>query len=187
MKADRDEPIKTAAKAYCEGKLVPSRVTPEDFFENEKARLYNKATTEITDRLSNVDRNALIARMATTAAVLKENMPHYFWVGFYFCGRENMTVGPYQGPPACAIIPYGGVCGEAADKKITIIVPNVHEKVGHIACDDRSNSEMVVPLLSRDSSVRAVFDVDSAHLDAFGEGDQRYVESLMGIVMGNQI
>lgn len=184
MKANRDEPIKTAVEAYFESQGSPTGVTLETFFNAAKKRLYTQAMTDITDRLVNVDRNALVSRMSTAAAVLKEHMPHYFWTGFYFCGRDVMTVGPYQGPPACVNIPYSGVCGESAIEKKTIIVPNVHERPGHVSCDDRSNSEMVVPLLSKDGSIRAVFDVDSAYLDAFSDVDQRNAESIMLRVMG---
>ena len=146
-----------------------------------KRELYEKAIYEISERIKDV--YSVIPRMATVAAVLKNIMPHYFWCGFYFAEENEMIIGPYQGSCACPNISYGGVCGTAARKKETIIVPNVHEFPGHIACDERSNSEIVVPLISDREMVIAVFDVDSTELGAFDSVDKEYLEKIMPILL----
>ena len=90
-----------------------------------------------------------------------------------------MVVGPYQGSTACANITYEGVCGAAARKKESVVVPNVHEFPGHIACDERSNSEIVVPLIGENGMVIAVLDVDSTELNAFDEVDRECLEEMI--------
>ena len=149
-------------------------VTQQLFDAATKKALYEKAIVEIKERVKNVD--SVVPRMATVASVLKNMMPHYFWCGFYFAEEDEMIVGPYQGTTACPNIAYTGVCGTSAKKGRTIIVPDVHNFPGHIPCDARSNSEMVVPLLDKHGRVIAVLDVDSTHLDAFDKIDKEYLE-----------
>lgn len=147
----------------------------------KKRELYDKALKEIKERVAGVD--SVVPRMATVAAVLKNIMPHYFWAGFYFAEENEMIIGPYQGTSACPNIAYSGVCGTSAKKKETIIVQNVHEFPGHIACDERSNSEIVVPLIDDHGRVIAVLDVDSSELNAFDEVDKEFLEKLMPILL----
>jgi len=149
----------------------------------DKEKMYEEAMEEIKDRLGTLEKGIIIPRMATMAAVLKNKLPHYFWCGFYFCEENELIVGPYQGTSACPNIEYSGVCGTSATKKEAVVVPNVHEFPGHVECDPRSNSEIVIPLLDKEGRVIAVFDVDSTELNAFDEVDQKYLEQLMPLLL----
>ena len=140
----------------------------------KKRALYEKALEEIKDRVKDVD--SVVPRMATVASVLKNIVPYYFWCGFYFAEENEMIIGPYQGTTACPNIAYTGVCGTSARRKETVIVPNVHEFPGHIPCDERSNSEIVVPVMDEQDRVIAVFDADSTELKAFDEVDKEFLE-----------
>ncbi|MEM9406770.1 MAG: GAF domain-containing protein [Acidobacteriota bacterium] len=121
--------------------------------------------------------------MASTAALLHDSFPHFFWVGFYLPDDDDsLVVGPYQGPLACIRLPAGrGVCGDAFRRKETVIVPDVHAVPDHIACDPRSNSEIVVPLRQGDKVV-AVLDVDSERKNAFTEDDRAGLERVAELV-----
>lgn len=120
----------------------------------------------------------LIANLANTTAILKEALD-YFWIGFYLLKKNELVLGPFQGTLACTRIPLGkGVCGQAAILKKTLIVPNVHEFPGHIACSNLSNSEIVIPLINDNQEVKGVLDMDSIHLNAFNEIDALYLEKL---------
>ncbi len=155
------------------------------FSSNEKIELYNKALEEIKERVNDVD--SLVSRMATAASVLRTHLPYYFWCGFYFAEEGEMVIGPYQGSTACANIGYQGVCGTAAKRKESIIVPNVHEFPGHIVCDERSNSEIVVPLIGENDMVIAVLDADSTELGAFDDVDKDFLErELMPILLDSE-
>ncbi|HEX7344899.1 MAG TPA: GAF domain-containing protein [bacterium] len=124
-----------------------------------------------------------IAVMSSVVCVLKTNLPHFFWVGFYRVDREKgneLVVGPYQGTFGCLRIPFGrGVCGLCAEKELPVIVPNVDDFEGHIACDSRSKSEIVLPVYDREGKLCAVFDVDSTELDAFADEDCEGLESIL--------
>ena len=123
----------------------------------------------------------MIANMANVAAALHEAFG-FWWTGFYRVEGPQLVLGPFQGPIACTRIPYGkGVCGTAWQRAETVIVPNVHEFVGHIACSSASNSEIVVPLL-RNNRVIAVLDIDSKDFNTFNETDQRYLEQIAGML-----
>lgn len=117
----------------------------------------------------------LVANLANIAAALRQTFD-WFWVGFYMVDSEELVLGPFQGDIACTRIAYNkGVCGKAwADQK-TIIVPNVDEFPGHIACSAQSKSEIVVPIL-KNGNVRLVLDVDSNQLDDFDTVDQQHLE-----------
>ena len=126
------------------------------------------------------------ARMATVAAMLAATFEHYFWTGFYLVDPNRpgeLVVGPYQGTLGCLRIPFGrGVCGTAAATGRTQLVPDVHAFPGHIACDSRSASEVVVPVFDRDRRLVAVFDVDSEIPAAFDETDRAGLEAILGQV-----
>ena len=123
------------------------------------------------------------ARMATTAALLHHTMPHYFWTGFYTLTDGELIVGPYQGPLACQVLEKEkGVCWASVEKEKTIVVPDVHKFPGHIPCDSRSNSEIVIPLFSEDGQVWGVLDVDSQKLDAFSEIDKEWLEKIVKLI-----
>ena len=124
------------------------------------------------------DEPDLIANMANIAAILKEGLG-FFWVGFYRMIDGELVLGPFQGPLACTRIALNkGVSGAAATQKKTIIVPNVEEFPGHIACSIQSKSEIVVPWIV-EGEVKGVFDVDSNKLDDFSEMDREYLEKIV--------
>jgi GAF domain-containing protein len=123
-----------------------------------------------------------IALMATINSVLTHRFDHYFWTGFYRVCGDRLIVGPYIGTVGCLQIEIGrGVCGTAAQERRTIIVPNVAEFPGHIACDPNSRSEIVVPVFAPDSELIAVLDVDSDRLDAFDDDDREGLERIVAL------
>lgn len=145
--------------------------------EQEKRALYADARLRISGLVAGeADR---IARMAGIVAVLHGLLPHYFWTGFYrVCGGE-LVIGPYQGTPGCGRIGWGrGVCGTAWASGESQLVADVHAFPGHIACDDRSASEIVVPVRDAQGRVVAVFDVDSLALGAFDAVDREELERI---------
>lgn len=125
----------------------------------------------------------LTARMATVAAMLAEAFDHFFWTGFYVVDPmrgDQLVVGPYQGSLGCLRIDFGkGVCGTAAARRETLIVTDVDAFPGHIACDSRSRSEIVVPVIDARGALIAVLDVDSTTLAAFNETDARGLEDIV--------
>ncbi|MFP3943425.1 MAG: GAF domain-containing protein [Alphaproteobacteria bacterium] len=129
-----------------------------------------------------------VARMAMVSSLLAHAFDSYFWAGFYLVDPdrpEELVVGPYQGTPGCLRIPIGkGVCGAAALQRETVIVDDVHAFPGHIACDVRSNSEIVVPVFGPDGGLLGVFDVDSTKHGAFDETDARHLEAIMSATFG---
>ena len=127
------------------------------------------------------DEPDVIARMANTAALIFERM-RFFWVGFYRVDGQELVLGPFQGPSACQRIRYGkGVCGTSWAKGETIVVPDVEEFPGHIACSAASRSEIVVPVI-RDGAVTAVLDIDSTELETFDRIDAAFLELVARIV-----
>lgn len=124
----------------------------------------------------------LIANLANIAAVLKEAFG-FFWVGFYLTKDGQLVLGPFQGPLACTRIAFdSGVCGHAYTTHETVIVPNVDEFPGHIACSSASKSEIVVPIFGDDGAVFGVLDVDSDKLDDFGIADRVGLSSVIGVL-----
>ena len=123
-----------------------------------------------------------IALMATINSVLSHAFPHFSWTGFYRVCGERLVVGPYIGTVDCLQIEFGrGVCGTAAAKRETVIVPDVTKFPGHIACDPNSKSEIVVPVFDRDRELIAVLDVDSDQLDSFDEEDRAGLEKIVAL------
>lgn len=123
------------------------------------------------------------ARFATASCLLREAFgERFFWCGFYEVDpakKDELVVGPYQGTLGCLRIPFGkGVCGAAAASLQTQLVEDVHQFPGHIACDSRSNSEIVVPVLDRDGQLAAVLDIDSTEFGAFDAEDQAGLEAI---------
>lgn len=120
-----------------------------------------------------------VAHMATAAAVLYHNFDHYFWCGFYRLIDGELTVGPYQGSLACQVLKKNtGVCWAGISGGKTVIVEDVHKFPGHIACDSRSASEIVVPVRNRKGEISAVLDVDSDKIDQFDETDASALEKI---------
>src|SRR5216684_539119 len=127
------------------------------------------------------DEPDLIANLANISAALKQTF-EFFWVGFYRMIHGELVLGPFQGPLACTRIALDrGVCGAAARERRTIIVPDVNQFPGHIACSSRSRSEIVVPLVQGDQ-VPLVLDVDSEHLDHFSETDEQYLGQVVDLI-----
>ncbi len=122
------------------------------------------------------------ANMANISAALKYAMD-FFWVGFYIVRNEELVLGPFQGPVACTRIKKGkGVCGTAWMKAETIIVPDVEQFPGHIACNSASKSEIVVPVFNNRNGVAAVLDVDSDALNTFDETDKKFLEQIVALL-----
>jgi L-methionine (R)-S-oxide reductase len=123
----------------------------------------------------------LVANMANLAAALKEQFG-WLWVGFYLVKKEELVLGPFQGPIACTRIKKGrGVCGASWQQAATLIVPDVEKFPGHIACSSLSKSEIVIPVI-KNNEVVAVLDVDSTRLNEFDETDQKYLETIISLV-----
>jgi L-methionine (R)-S-oxide reductase len=152
----------------------------------DKATRYAEVAEEIASVLDG--ETNLVARMATVSSMLANSFDTYFWTGFYVVdpekGRE-LVVGPYQGTLGCMRIAFGrGVCGTAAETGQTQLVLDVHAFPGHIACDSRSQSEIVVPVFDADGKLIAVFDVDSDRLAAFDSVDQQGLEKILRETFG---
>ena len=147
----------------------------------DKAARYGAVAEEIAAVLDGEPN--LTARMATVASMLAATFDSYFWTGFYVVDPDRpreLVVGPYQGSLGCLRIAYGrGVCGAAAETGKTQVVADVHAFPGHIACDGRSASEIVVPVFGKAGELIAVFDVDSAQLAAFDETDAAWLETIL--------
>ena len=123
-----------------------------------------------------------VANLANASALLYSALDHLNWAGFYLCEGDRLVLGPFQGKPACIEIPIGrGVCGTAAERKETVLVPDVHKFPGHIACDGASNSEIVIPLFSGGTLV-SVLDIDSPLFDRFTEADKEGLERFAEIL-----
>jgi GAF domain-containing protein len=129
----------------------------------------------------------LVANAANVAALLFWSLPQLNWAGFYLVEprRGDLLLGPFQGKPACVRIPIGrGVCGTAAARRETIVVPDVHAFPGHIACDSASNSEIVVPVV-RDGELLGVLDLDSPVPSRFDDADARGLEALVRVFVAS--
>jgi L-methionine (R)-S-oxide reductase len=123
-----------------------------------------------------------IANLGNIASILKYELG-IFWVGFYILKGNELVLGPFQGPSACTRIAYGrGVCGTSWKEGKTILVENVHDFPGHIACNAASRSEIVVPVFDKSNNVTMVLDADSEHLKYFDEVDKRYLEQITKLI-----
>jgi GAF domain-containing protein len=154
---------------------------PEDLLisTGNKAQQYDALIPQIKAILEGEP--DLVANMANTVAALKEQFS-WLWVGFYLVKSGELVLGPFQGPVACTRIRKGkGVCGASWEQARTLIVPDVNQFPGHIACSSLSNSEIVVPIFKNEEVV-AVLDVDSAKLNHFDITDQHYLEQVVGLI-----
>jgi L-methionine (R)-S-oxide reductase len=149
----------------------------------DKARGYARLATTLESLLSG-ERDR-IANAANTAALLFHALPDLNWVGFYFLAGPELVLGPFQGKPACVRIPVGhGVCGTAAARRATVLVPDVHAFEGHIACDPESRSEIVVPL-NAGAALLGVLDLDSPRAARFDAQDRQGIERLAAIYLAS--
>ena len=141
----------------------------------DKQEMYETLLPQIASLVGN--ETDLIANMANIAAALKQTFG-FFWVGFYLVKEEELVLGPFQGPIACTRIRFGrGVCGTAWKEARTLIVPDVEQFPGHIACSSDSKSEIVVPMIKQ-GEVIGVLDIDNDTLDSFDTVDARYLEEI---------
>jgi len=144
---------------------------------DKKEARYQRIYVQISDLLKKT--NELTARMATINAVLYHKMDGFFWVGFYLLREGRLLVGPYQGPLACMELAAGkGVCWAGINRAETVIVPDVHAFSGHIACDSRSKSEIVVPLTNQHGTIIGVLDIDSNLINHFNAVDAEYLKKI---------
>ena len=150
---------------------------------SDKEKLYARIHAQAAGLLSG--ENDPIANAANLAALLFMELDEVNWVGFYFLKGAELILGPFQGQPACTRIELGmGVCGTAAKSRQPLIVDNVDEFAGHIACDGASQSEIVIPLL-KDGSLLGVLDIDSPQLARFDSIDRQGLESLVDLYLEN--
>jgi len=125
-----------------------------------------------------------VATMANVSAILKTKLPHFFWVGFYLLREDSLILGPFQGAPACMRLSIpGGVCAASIIRKKTIVVPDVHQFPGHVACDSRSKSEIVVPLFDSRGQAVGVLDVDGVNYGDFDKADRQELEDIAGLLV----
>jgi len=147
---------------------------------SDRSVVYGEITPQIDALISN--ESDLTANLANVAAVLKEALG-FFWVGFYLAKDGELVLGPFQGPVACTRIGFGnGVCGHAYTTRETVIVPNVDQFPGHIACSSDAKSEIVVPIFDGAGGVFAVLDVDSDRLDDFSEVDREGLARITKVI-----
>ena len=123
-----------------------------------------------------------IAVMSNVVAAIHQEMK-FWWTGFYRVVGNELLLGPFQGPVACMHIPFGrGVCGTAWQRQQTVVVPDVDQFPGHIACSSQSRSEIVVPVFSPDGKITAVLDIDSDQLATFDDVDRQYLEQICKLI-----
>ena len=148
----------------------------------KKEGRYSRIYKQLQDLLKVTENTE--SRMATIVAVLHHKMDYFFWTGFY-CLAENgqLTVRTYQGPVACQVLAKDtGVCWAGINQQKSIVVENVHDFPGHIACDARSNSEIVVPVRNKSGEIFGVLDVDSKEHAAFNETDEEWLEKITRLI-----
>jgi len=149
---------------------------------NDKAGLYRDLAAQLRSLIDGEP--DLVANAANMAALIYHGLPDLNWAGFYFAQGGDLVLGPFQGQPACVRIPWGnGVCGAAASRGESVLVPDVHDFPGHIACDPVSRSELVVPLIE-DGRVTGVLDLDSPRLARFDDADRAGCEHLVRVFLG---
>jgi GAF domain-containing protein len=179
---------KTAPKRSSAAKKTASkqaaRKQPARGKQNEKSKLYASLVVQLLSLLKG--EHDFIANAANFSALLFNSLPNVNWAGFYFLHGDELVLGPFQGNPACVRIPMGkGVCGVAAQQCETIIVPNVHEFPGHIACDLASNAEIVVPLFDGERLL-GVLDLDSPLIGRFDDQDAEGLNELATVFVAHE-
>ncbi len=149
--------------------------------EESKIKRYERVYEQIKELVKATDKP--ISRMATIIAILHHKFTYYYWTGFYELTDGDLLVSAYQGPVACLKLKRNtGVCWAGINQKESVVVANVHEFPGHIACSSASNSEIVVPVFNKDQEVVAVFDVDSKEFNSFDEIDRIGLEKIVALI-----
>jgi GAF domain-containing protein len=175
---------KTTKKKAPTKKTSTKRSAAAKSTNNAKPKLYASLVVQLLSLLKG--EHDFIANAANFSALLFSSLPNVNWAGFYFLKDDELVLGPFQGNPACARIPLGkGVCGVAAKRVETIIVPNVHEFPGHIACDVASNSEIVVPLFDGEQLL-GVLDLDSPTIGRFDDQDAEGLNELVTVFVAHE-
>jgi GAF domain-containing protein len=147
----------------------------------KKQKRYRRIYDQLAELLPKS--NDSMARMSTVIAVLHHKMDHFFWTGYYFLKNDRLLVGPYQGPVACQELEKGrGVCWTGIEQQESIVVPDVEQFPGHIACDSRSKSEIVVPLKNQDNNITGVLDIDSRELNSFDKTDVQELNRIIRLI-----
>ncbi len=148
---------------------------------NKKAKRYERLITQLGEQIPKT--NNPLSRMSTIIAVLHNKMDDFFWTGYYHLIEGQLLVGAYQGSLACQILKKDvGVCWAAINRGETVIVKDVNKFDGHIACDSRSNSEIVIPIRNKEGEIVACLDVDSKELNTFDETDAKYLEEITKMI-----
>lgn len=149
--------------------------------EGDRTQQYESALLQLKGLI--LDEPSAIANMANASALLNITLQDINWAGFYLYDGKELVLGPFQGLPACIRIPLGrGVCGTAAANRETLLIEDVHEFPGHIACDAASNSEIVVPMV-KDGQLLGVLDIDSPLKGRFDEVDREFLEKFVEILV----
>ena len=148
---------------------------------NKKARRYERIISQLGEQIPKT--NNPLSRMSTIIAVLHNKMDDFFWTGYYHLIDGQLLVGAYQGSLACQILKKDvGVCWAAINRGETVVVKDVNKFEGHIACDSRSNSEIVIPIRNKEGEIVACLDVDSKELNTFDETDAKYLEQITKMI-----
>ncbi len=143
---------------------------------------YQRLYDQIKELVDNGSNNSL-STMSTIIAVLHNKMDYYYWTGFYFLVDNKLQVGPYQGSLACIDLKKDtGACWGCINQGMPLIVPNVNDYPGHIACDSKSASEIVIPLKTSNGKIIGVMDVDSVELNSFDEVDAIWLEKIIALI-----
>jgi L-methionine (R)-S-oxide reductase len=164
--------------------MIPQR-SPNAAPAHEKSELYAQLSARIGELIA--DQTDFIANISNFAALLFTSLPQLNWAGFYLLHGSDLVLGPFQGKPACSLIASGtGVCGQAALKRVAVLVPDVRAFPGHIMCDELSRSEMVLPLI-KDGRLVGVLDLDSPELARFDSADSEHIQRLLQQLMAGTV
>ena len=148
----------------------------------KKDKRYQRLYKQIKDLIDKSSNNPL-SNMATICAILHHKMDYFYWTGFYLLQEDKLQVASYQGPLACIDLKKDtGVCWAGINSEKTVVVANIHEFPGHIACDSRSASEIVVPVFNQKGIAAGVLDVDSKELNSFDQVDAKWLEKIVKLV-----
>ncbi|MEN0650123.1 GAF domain-containing protein [Caldifermentibacillus hisashii] len=154
-------------------------------YKGPKEEQFNLVVKQLTALIE--DEDNMIANLSNASALLNQFLERINWVGFYLWDEEKneLVLGPFQGLPACVRIPFGkGVCGMAAEKRETLVVPDVNQFPGHIACDANSQSEIVIPMIKNDQLI-GVLDIDSPEANRFDEIDKKKLEEFVAALVNH--
>ncbi|MEK6455022.1 GAF domain-containing protein [Caldifermentibacillus hisashii] len=154
-------------------------------YKGPKEEQFNLVVKQLTALIE--DEDNMIANLSNASALLNQFLERINWVGFYLWDEEKneLVLGPFQGLPACVRIPFGkGVCGTAAEKRETLVVPDVNQFPGHIACDANSQSEIVIPMIKNDQLI-GVLDIDSPEANRFDEVDKTKLEEFVAALVNH--